>query len=100
MSSARRTRPVSDAAGLRGAGRIGIRPIQGNVFVTRQNHDGAPVVRKQPDLNLVGKIEYKSRFGFVTTDHNMIKAGAIHRANGGHLVVQAFDAYSPFSWDA
>lgn len=74
-----------------------------NIFVTRHNHDGAPVVRENNPTynNLVGKIEYKSRFGFVTTDHNMIKAGAIHRANGGYLIVQALDLLTnPFSWDA
>ncbi|MCL5102777.1 MAG: AAA family ATPase, partial [Armatimonadetes bacterium] len=74
-----------------------------NVFVTRHNRDGAPVVQENNPTynNVVGKIEYKSRFGFVTTDHNMIKAGAVHRANGGYLVVQAFDLLTnPFSWDA
>lgn len=37
----------------------------------------------------------------MSTDHNMIKAGAIHRANGGYLIVQALDVLiNPFSWDA
>lgn len=73
-----------------------------NVFVTRENHDGAPVVRENNPtyMNLLGKIDFKARFGFMTTDHNMIKPGAIHRANGGYLIVQALDVLlSPFSWD-
>jgi len=74
-----------------------------NVFVTRNNGDGAPVVYENNPThnNLIGKIDYKARFGFMSTDHNMIKAGAIHRANGGYLVLQALDVLlSPFSWDA
>ena len=74
-----------------------------NVFVTRNDGDGAPVIRENNPTynNLLGKIDYKSRWGFMTTDHNMIKAGAIHRANGGYLIVQALDVLlNPFSWDA
>ena len=74
-----------------------------NVFVTRSDNDGAPVVQENNPTynNLLGKIDFKSRWGFVTTDHNMIKAGAIHRANGGYLIIQALDVLiNPFSWDA
>lgn len=73
-----------------------------NVFLTQKDHDGAPVIRENNPTynNLLGKIEYKSRFGFVSTDHNMIKSGAVHRANGGYLIVQALDVLlNPFSWD-
>lgn len=74
-----------------------------NVFVTSNDGDGAPVVQEHNPAynNLLGKIDYKSRWGFMTTDHNMIKAGAIHRANGGYLILQALDVLTnPFSWDA
>jgi lon-related putative ATP-dependent protease len=74
-----------------------------NVFVTRETNHGAPVVfENNPTYNnLIGKIDYKARFGFMSTDHNMIKAGAIHKANGGYLIVQALDVLvNPFSWDA
>ncbi len=74
-----------------------------NVFVTQRDHEGAPVVRENNPTynNLIGKIEFKARFGFMTTDHNMVRAGAIHRANGGYLVLQALDVLiNPFSWDA
>jgi len=73
-----------------------------NVFVTRHDGDGAPVIQENNPTynNLLGKIDYKARFGFMTTDHNMIKAGAIHRANGGYLIMQALDVLiNPFSWD-
>jgi len=74
-----------------------------NVFVTRQDSEGAPVVWEQNPTysNLLGKIDFKARFGFTSTDHNMIKAGALHRGNGGYLVLQALEVLlSPFSWDA
>ncbi len=73
-----------------------------NVFVTHKDRDGAPVVQENNPtyMNLLGKIDFKARFGFMTTDHNMLKPGAIHRANGGYLIVQALDVLlSPFSWD-
>ena len=73
-----------------------------NVFVTRENPDGAPIVRENNPTypNLFGKIDYKARFGFMSTDNNMIKPGAVHRANGGYLIVQALDVLiNPFSWD-
>ncbi len=74
-----------------------------NVFVTRKDSDGAPVVQENNPTygNLLGKVDFKSRWGFMSTDHNMIKPGAIHRANGGYLVLQALDVLTnPFSWDA
>lgn len=73
-----------------------------NVFITHENGNGAPVVREQNPTygNLIGRIDYKARFGFMSTDHNMIKAGAIHRANGGYLVLQALEVLlSPLAWD-
>ncbi|MCX6345101.1 MAG: ATP-binding protein [Armatimonadetes bacterium] len=73
-----------------------------NVFVTRENGSGAPVVQENNPTfnNLMGRIEFRSRLGFVSTDHTMIKSGAIHKANGGYLIVQALDLLiSPFSWD-
>ena len=74
-----------------------------NVFVTQKDHDTAPVVKENNPTynNLIGKTEYKSRWGFMATDHNMIRAGALHRANGGYLIIQALDILTnPFSWDA
>jgi len=73
-----------------------------NVFVSNKDAQGAPVVvENNPTYyNLFGKVEYRARFGFMTTDHNLIRAGAIHRANGGYLIVHALDVLlNPFSWD-
>lgn len=62
-----------------------------NVIVDHGATRGAPVVYEDhPTLqNLVGRIEHLSQFGALTTDFNLIKAGALHRANGGYLVIDA-----------
>lgn len=74
-----------------------------NVLVSNKEADGAPVViENNPTYyNLFGRIDYRARLGTMVTDFDMIKAGALHRANGGYLIVQARDLLlSPLSWDA
>ncbi|HAG12197.1 MAG TPA: ATP-dependent protease [Desulfotomaculum sp.] len=74
-----------------------------NIFISNGETKGAPVViETNPTYyNLFGKIEYKNIMGGMSTDFTMIKAGAIHRANGGYLVLQARDIFQdPFAWDA
>ncbi|AZT90079.1 ATP-binding protein [Caldicellulosiruptor changbaiensis] len=75
-----------------------------NVIVDNSDLDGAPVVYEvNPTYyNLIGKIEYENEMGNVlVTDFTKIKAGAIHRANGGYLILQAKDILSyPQAWEA
>jgi lon-related putative ATP-dependent protease len=64
---------------------------------------GAPVLEEDhPTLSrLVGRIEHSSRFGMLVTDFMMIKPGALHEANGGHLVIDARKLLTqPYSWEA
>ncbi|MCD6075365.1 MAG: putative ATP-dependent protease, partial [Rhodospirillales bacterium] len=64
---------------------------------------GAPVIEEDhPTLaRLVGRVEHASRFGTLVTDFMMIKAGALHEANGGHLVIDARKLLTqPYSWEA
>ena len=64
--------------------------------------NGAPAEFEQNPTyyNLFGRIDYRARMGALTTDHTMIKPGAIHRANGGYLVIQAKDLLtSNLAWD-
>ena len=64
---------------------------------------GAPVVvEDHPTVhNLVGRAEYASRFGALVTDFTMIRAGALHRANNGYLLLDALQVLSqPFAWNA
>ncbi len=63
----------------------------------------APIVEElHPTLsNLLGSIEYVSQHGVLVTNFRLIKAGAIHRANGGFLLLDARSLLSePFSWTA
>ena len=64
--------------------------------------NGAPVEFEQNPsyYNLFGRIDYRAVAGMMTTDHTMIRPGAIHRANGGYLVIQARDLLkSGLVWD-
>ncbi len=75
-----------------------------NVLVTQVDHGaGAPVVEElHPTLgNLTGRIEYQSQRGVLVTNFRLIKAGSVHRANGGYLLIDVRSLLSePFSWTA
>lgn len=75
-----------------------------NVMVSaRDEAVGAPVVvETMPTLaNLTGRIEYIQQMGTLVTDVTLIRPGALHRANGGYLVLDARRVLSePFAWDA
>ncbi len=64
-----------------------------NVLVNNRDTKGAPFVfESNPTYyNLFGRLEYRFQYGVATTDFSMIKAGALHRANGGYLVINALD---------
>ena len=74
-----------------------------NVIVNNSTCKGAPVIfESNPTyLNLFGRIEYKVSYGMATTDFTMIKAGALHKANGGYLIIDTLDLFkNPLSYDA
>lgn len=77
---------------------------QVNVLVSQSAKDGPiPVVQEfHPTLaNVIGSIEYVSQNGLLVTNFRLIKAGAMHRANGGFLLLDARHLLSePFSWSA
>ena len=74
-----------------------------NVLVDNGTTTGAPVVeeRNPTYYHLVGRMEYRAALGSMVTDFTQIKAGALHRANGGFLVLDALDVLRhPFAWEA
>ncbi len=74
-----------------------------NLIVDHSRSTAAPVVvESNPTLrNLVGRMEYEVQFGVPTTDFTNIKAGSLHQANGGYLVVRAGDLLgNPHAWRA
>jgi predicted ATP-dependent protease len=75
-----------------------------NVLVTQASASpSAPIVEElHPTLNnLIGRIEHVVRDGVLVTNFLLIKAGALHRANGRYLLLDARNLLSePFSWSA
>lgn len=64
---------------------------------------GAPVVfEPHPTYdNLFGRIEYSADQGALYTSYRQIRAGALHRANGGFLILEAEKLLTePFVWEA
>jgi lon-related putative ATP-dependent protease len=68
-----------------------LRRYQVNVLVDHSESQGAPVVYESNPTynNLIGRIEQIAQMGALLTDFNLIKPGALHRANGGYLILDA-----------
>jgi len=64
---------------------------QVNVLVNNAHTKGAPVIYEENPTyaNLIYRMEYVTQFGTLSTDFTLIKAGALHRANGGYLILDA-----------
>ncbi|RNA65441.1 ATP-dependent protease [Prosthecochloris sp. ZM_2] len=79
------------SGGARGTRRQAIHRYKVNVVVDNSDATGAPVIfEDKPSChNLLGDIEHTSHMGTLVTDFTLIKAGALHKANGGYLVLDA-----------
>lgn len=74
-----------------------------NVIVSNVPDSGAPVIEeKNPTYhNVIGRIEHRIQFGAMYADFSQITAGAIHKANGGYLILDAADVLAkPLAWIA
>ncbi len=74
-----------------------------NLVVDAGGSGGLPVVDADwPSYqNLVGRVDHMARFGMLMTDFRFIKAGLLHRANGGYLLLDALKLLTqPFAWSA
>ncbi|MFO7703857.1 MAG: AAA family ATPase [Halopseudomonas sp.] len=74
-----------------------------SLVVGHPDNGGAPVVHEpHPSYdNLFGRIEYSSEQGALITSYRHIRPGALHRANGGYLVLEAEKLLGePFVWEA
>ena len=86
-----------------GGGEEFFKRYQVNVLVDRKEAEGAPVVYEDHPMygNLVGRVEHLSQWGALVTDFTLVKAGALHRANGGYLLLDAYRLLvQPFAWDS
>jgi lon-related putative ATP-dependent protease len=89
--------PVSEG------GEAPLRRYRVNVLVEHSGATGAPIVDEENPThdNLVGRVEHIAQMGTLVTDFSLIKAGALHRANGGYLVLDAVKVLTqPFAWEA
>lgn len=80
-----------------------LRRFRVNVIVgDGRSEPGAPVVTEDfpTHPNLLGRVEHIAQFGTLVTDFALIRAGALHRANGGYLLMDAFKLLTqPYAWD-
>ncbi|MBI5640256.1 MAG: AAA family ATPase [Nitrospirae bacterium] len=73
-----------------------------NVLVNNKDQKGAPCIfESNPSyFNLFGRMEYKFQYGVASTDFSLIKAGSLHKANGGYIVINGIDLLrNLFSYD-
>ena len=73
-----------------------------NLLVDHDAERNAPIVFENlpTHANLIGRVEYQALMGALVTDFTMIKPGALHRANGGYLILDARKLLmQPFAWE-
>jgi lon-related putative ATP-dependent protease len=73
-----------------------------NIIVDNSDVKGAPVIKESNPThpNLFGRVEKEAQFGALVTDFTMIRAGSLHRANGGYLILPVEELLvNPFSYD-
>ncbi len=73
-----------------------------NVIVDNSESSGAPVIYidNPTHPNLVGRVEHQAQMGALVTDFTMIKAGALHQASGGYLILDARKVLlQPYAWE-
>jgi len=74
-----------------------------NVLIEHSGASGAPVEYEDHPSHaaLLGRIEHVAQMGALVTDFTLIRAGALHRANGGYLVLDAVKVLTqPYAWEA
>ena len=74
-----------------------------NLLVDHSDASGAPMVyESNPTVeNLIGRIDHRAEMGMLVTDFTMVRPGALHRANGGYLIVDIERLLvKPLAWEA
>jgi lon-related putative ATP-dependent protease len=74
-----------------------------NVLVDNSGLKGAPIIMELNPIynNLFGRIEKEAQFGALLTDFTMIRAGSLHHANGGYLILPVEDVLiNMFSYES
>ena len=75
---------------------------QVKLLVDHAETQGAPIVfEDNPGFgNLIGRIEHFVHMGNQVSNFQLVRAGALHRASGGYLIIDAERLFAqPFAWD-
>lgn len=81
---------------------LALRRYKVNVVVDNSEARGAPVIHEENPTyqNLIGRVEHMAQMGALLTDFDMIRSGALHRANGGYLILDGLKLLmQPFAWE-
>ncbi len=95
-------RQESDPEALSMMGTISLQRYLVNLLVDNSELEGAPVVYEDNPTHhyLVGRVDQIAQMGTLVTNFLMVKAGALHRANGGYLILDAAKVLTqPYAWE-
>ncbi len=95
-------RQESDPETLSMMGTISLQRYLVNLLVDNSQLKGAPVVYEDNPTHhyLVGRVDQIAQMGTLVTNFLMVKAGSLHRANGGYLILDAAKVLTqPYAWD-
>ncbi|MBM4180017.1 MAG: AAA family ATPase [Betaproteobacteria bacterium] len=91
-----------EAAAMQWSGSLTVGRYQVNLLVDNAGIGAAPVIYEDNPIypNLVGRVDHISQFGTLVTNFTLVKPGALHRANGGYLVLDALKLLTqPYAWE-
>ncbi len=62
-----------------------------NLIVDNSQLKGAPIIFEETPhySNLISRVEHTTRQGVLATNFNLIRAGSLHQANGGYLIIES-----------
>ncbi len=79
-----------------------LKRYQINLIVDNSDNQGAPIIYENlpSHQSLLGCVENMAMMGALITDFSLIKAGALHRANGGYLILDVEQLLmQPYAWE-
>ncbi|MBI2307101.1 MAG: AAA family ATPase [Rhodocyclales bacterium] len=84
------------------SGSISVQRYLVNLFVDNAETAGPPVIcEDHPTFpNLIGRVEHLAHLGVLVSNFTLIRAGALQRANGGTLILDAARLLvQPYAWE-
>ncbi len=84
------------------SGSLSLQRYQVNLLVNHGATEAAPVVTEDNPShpNLVGRVDSIAHLGTLVTNFTLIKAGALHQANGGYLMLDVLKVLTqPYAWE-